>query len=135
STKTSLVAEIKGNPSIKGQKHSGFLAGKWITVSQVGLLLVLLITSGLFLRSLVKITTQDIGFDRQDVLIAYAHLKESGIKPEQFPVTFAELETRLRNLPGVVSAGQSVLTPAGRMGWNDFIIFDVPNALKGRDSI
>ncbi len=135
STRVSLASGMKGTLAIEGEKHSRFRPGKWIIASQVALSLVLLITSGLFLRSMMKIVTQDVGFDRNDILIVEANLKESGIVAEQFPATFQELETRLRQLPGVTSAGQSILTPLGRMGWNDFLLFDTPNAPKGRDSI
>src|SRR5262249_55183357 len=77
----------------------------------------------------------DIGFDRNDVLLAHTNLNEAGIAAEQFLPTFQEIETRLRALPGVVSAGRSVLTPVGGMHWNRIINVDTPGAPTGFDAI
>lgn len=135
STRVSLSSAMKGSQADLSVRHMRFRPGKWIVASQVALSLVLLVTAGLFLRSFVKLATLDIGFDRNNVLLVNANLKTGGVPPEQYSATFEDLESRLRALPGVVSAGRSVMTPISGFEWNNFIHVDGPNAPKGEEAL
>ena len=97
----------------------------------MALSLVLLVASGLFLRSLVKLVTMDVGFDRNNVLIVHANLHTAKVAPDQQPAMFDEIENRLRTLPGVVSASRSVMTPVSNYVWNSDLDVDTPNAPTG----
>jgi putative ABC transport system permease protein len=135
STRVSLSSAMKGNVSGETDGRARFRAGKWIVASQVALSLVLLVTAGLFLRSFVKLVTQDIGFDPHNVLLVSANLKTAKIPPERQPATFEDIENRLRSIPGVSSASRSEITPiSGRM-WNNGVKVDLPDAPKGDDSL
>src|SRR5208337_486862 len=107
-----------GGEASEGEARAKFRPGKWIVASQVALSLVLLVASGLFLRSLVKLVTLDLGFDRNNVLIVRTDLHSAKVPPEEQPTMFDELETRLRALPGVVSASRSVITPVSGEVWD-----------------
>ncbi len=131
STRVSLTSAMKGSQAVDGESRTKFRPGKWIVASQVALSLVLLVTSGLFLRSLVTLVTMDAGFDRNNVLIVRANLHTAKVPPEQQPAIFDEVENRLRSLPGVVSAGRSVMTPVSNYVWNSDLDVDTPNAPKG----
>jgi len=122
---------MKGSQAVDGESRAKFRPGKWIVASQVALSLVLLVASGLFLRSLVTLVTMDTGFDRNNVLIVRANLHTAKVPPEQQPAIFDEVESRLRSLPGVVSAGRSVMTPVSNYVWNSDLDVDTPNAPKG----
>jgi predicted permease len=89
----------------------------------------------LFLRSFVKLVTLDIGFDRNNVLLVNANLKTAGVPQDRYLATFEDIENRLRSLPGVVSAGRSVLTPISGFEWNNIVQVDSPNAPKGDDAL
>ena len=117
------------------ESRTKFRPGKWIVASQVALSLVLLVASGLFLRSLVKLVTLDVGFDRNNVLIVHANLHNAKVAADQQPAMFDDLERRLRTLPGVVSAGRSVMTPVSNYIWNNFLNVDTPNAPTGDDAL
>jgi putative ABC transport system permease protein len=135
STRVSLTSAMKGGHAVEGERRARFRPGKWIVASQVALSLVLIVTAGLFLRSLVKLATLDIGFDRNKVLLVNAKLNLPSVTPEQQSVMFEQLESRLQTLPGVVSAGRSVLTPISRMVWNNILQVDSPNAPTGENAI
>jgi putative ABC transport system permease protein len=131
STRVSLTSAMKGSQAVDAESRAKFRAGKWIVASQVALSLVLLVASGLFLRSLVKLVTMDVGFDRNNVLIVHANLHNANVAPDQQPAMFDEIESRLRTLPGVVSASRSVMTPVSNYVWNSDLDVDTPNAPTG----
>jgi putative ABC transport system permease protein len=131
STRVSLTSAMKGSQAVDAQSRAKFRPGRWIVASQVALSLVLLVASGLFLRSLVKLVTMDVGFDRNNVLIVHANLHNAKVAPDQQPAMFDEIESRLRTLPGVVSASRSVMTPVSNYVWNSDLEVDTPNAPTG----
>jgi putative ABC transport system permease protein len=131
STRVSLTSAMKGGLAVDSESRTKFRPGKWIVASQVSLSLILLVASGLFLRSLVKLVTLDVGFDRNNVLIVRANLHNSKVAPDQQPAMFDEVESRLRALPGVVSASRSVMTPVSNYVWNSDLEVDTPNAPTG----
>jgi putative ABC transport system permease protein len=131
STRVSLTSAMKGSQAVDAESRAKFRAGKWIVASQVALSLVLLVASGLFLRSLVKLVTMDVGFDRNNVLIVHANLHNAKVALEQQPAMFDEIERRLRTLPGVVSASRSVMTPVSNYVWNSDLEVNTPNAPTG----
>ncbi|MFI5092671.1 MAG: ABC transporter permease [Candidatus Acidiferrum sp.] len=131
STRVSLTSAMKGSLAMDAESRAKFRPGKWIVASQVALALVLLVASGLFLRSLVKLVTMDTGFDRNNVLLVHANLHTAKVAPEQQPAMFEEMERRLRAIPGVVSASRSVMTPVSDFVWNNHLVVDAPNAPTG----
>lgn len=135
STRVSLVSAMKGSQAADAEYGLRLRPGKWIVASQVALSLVLLVVSGLFLRSLVKLVTMDIGFDRNNVLLVRADLQTAKVAPEQQPAMFDDIEGRLRALPGVVSASRSLLTPVSNRIWNDILQVDTPKAPTGDDAL
>ena len=135
STRVSLTSAMKGSQAVEAEGHAKFRPGKWIVASQVALSLVLLMASGLFLRSFAKLVTMDVGFDRNNVLLVRANLHTGKVPAEQQPAMFEEMENRLSGLPGVVSASRSIVTPVSNMVWDNILDVDGPNAPKGDDAI
>lgn len=134
STRVSLTSAMKGGQAEQTDRGLRFRPGKWIVASQVALSLVLLVVAGLFLHSMLKLATLDIGFDRSNVLLVNSDLKLTSVPPEQYLAVHDEIETRLRSLPGVVSVGRSVRTPVSNFEWDQHILVDSPNAPKGDDA-
>jgi putative ABC transport system permease protein len=95
----------------------------------------LLVASGLFLHSLVKLTALDVGFDRNNVLLVHANLHHAKVAPEQQPAMFEEIEGRLRALPGAVSASRAVMTPVSDFVWNNHLQVDTPNPPTGKNAL
>jgi putative ABC transport system permease protein len=135
STGVSLTSAMKGSQALDVERRLRFRPAKWIVAAQVALSLVLLVASGLFLRSFVKLSTLDIGFDRSNVLIVHADLHAAKVPPDQWLATYQQIEDRLRSLPGIVSAGRSVMTPISGFEWNQFVHTDSSNSPKGDDAL
>jgi putative ABC transport system permease protein len=135
STRVSLTSAMKGAGAEDTERGARFRPGKWIVASQVAMSLVLLIAAGLFLRSLVKLVTQDIGFDRNNVLIVYTNPKTAGLPAEQWETIEEDIESRLRSIPSVISVSHSVMTPISNFEWNNRVTADTPNAPTGDASL
>jgi putative ABC transport system permease protein len=135
STRISLTSAMKGIRAAEGETQVRFRAGKWMVASQMALSLVVLVAAGLFLRSLVKLTTLDLGFDRQDVLVVNANLKTAKVAPERRLETYDQIEAALRAVPGTVSVGRSWRIPVTGYEWNQYVLLDRPGAPKGDDSL
>lgn len=136
STRVSLTSAMKGSNQAEGSERRGKLRpGKWIVASQVALSLVLLVASGLFLRSFFELATLDLGFDRRDVLLVSANLKSAEIPAARQNAVFDDIESRLAAIPGVLAVGRSVRTPVSNFEWNQHVQVDSPDAPKGEDAL
>jgi predicted permease len=84
-----------------------------LVVVQVAGSLVLLIAAGLFVRSLGKARTFDLGFDRRNVLCLSMDVAQKGYDEARGRAFYRELEQRLRALPGVESVSLAFSVPMG----------------------
>ena len=106
-----------------GVVRAGIGAGlrKALVIAQVALSLLLLIGAGLFLRSLANLRMLDPGF-RTDRLIQFTvNPRNLGYDRTRTRTFFQLLETRLRNLPGVESAGLSDMGLLTGNNWDNFV--------------
>jgi putative ABC transport system permease protein len=89
----------------------------WLVVAELALAMVLLVAAGLLVRSFNKLTTIDLGFDRENVLTARIALPRSKYKePEQILAFQQQMLQRIKALPGVESAGTIIHTPLHGFG-------------------
>jgi predicted permease len=89
-----------------------------LVVWQVALSLLLLVGAGLLLRSLHKLKNQDLGFDRDNMLLIGIDPALAGYKPEQVANLYRRLQERITALPGVRSA---TLAQFGLMGGTQMV--------------
>lgn len=68
---------------------------------QTALSVVLLVGTGLFVRSLVAVQQTRLGMDVQQVLVGRMALRSQGMEPADVDLTFAEAAERVARLPGV----------------------------------
>jgi predicted permease len=107
------ASRIDAGPSLKetshGQKSAGgkLLAGRYLVSLQVSLSLLLLIGTGLFLRTLMNLAAVDLGFDTDRVLTFQTDPQSSGYKPADAPRIYRRIEERIAAIPGVQSVGMS----------------------------
>ena len=88
----------------------------WV-VAQMALTLMLLLASGLVLRSVRNILDIDPGYDRQHVLMAEIDISLEGYTPERGRRFIREAITQLESEPGVRSATFAKSSPA--IDWSD----------------
>lgn len=122
-----------GGKGASAKGRSGRLP-KALVVSQVGFSVVLLVAAGLLMRSFLVLTHVDLGFDPKNIFYfrvdptMYAHYRDYvERKTLQNALTHRLLE-RLRTLPGVEAASESVQEPPLNYDWSDTIIPGRPHA-------
>jgi predicted permease len=87
-----------------------------LIVAQVAVSLTLLVSAGLFLRSLQQATAVDLGFDPENVVVASFDLRTQGYTPERSRAFYADLVERAAALPdarGVTLAANVPLSGDG----------------------
>jgi predicted permease len=81
--------------------------GKALVVTQVALSLFLLISAGLFVRSLGKLKSLDAGFKRENVLLVSTDPRLSWYQGRQIGDLYQRILERIKAIPGVRSASRS----------------------------
>ncbi len=112
STSAGVAPALKeGAGSPPGTTRTGriFGLGGLLVVGQVALSVVVLVGASLLVRTLIKLTTMNMGFDARNVIIFGVQPELGGYKDERLATLFWELQRRLRALPGVVSVGCSTI--------------------------
>ncbi|WP_047496942.1 ABC transporter permease [Terriglobus sp. TAA 43] len=102
----------------------GKLARLWpkaLVAAQVMLSLLLLVSAGLFLRTLSNLENQDYGFERSQLLLAEFSASLAGYKPSQSPGLHQQLLDRLSALPGVKSVALAATAPISGGNWSSDI--------------
>ena len=107
-----LVEPLKDARKGGGGGFRGGTLRKALVVIEVMLALVLLVGSGLLIRSFLKLTTADLGFEPEKILFARLPFPrgqyETAQKKQQF---FRELLPRLEKLPGVAAVTHAATVP------------------------
>jgi putative ABC transport system permease protein len=87
-----------------------------IVVGEVAIAVVLLVYSGLLVRSFVKLTSQPVGFNAENTLVFGLNLPESKYPtPEAVTTFYSDVLDRIRAIPGVVAAGGTHALPFSGM--------------------
>ncbi len=82
-----------------------------LVVAQIFMSLVLLCTTGLFLRSLERAAGIDVGFRSRDLLMLSVDPRVHGYTPERTTQFLEQLRERVAALPGVVSVAATDTVP------------------------
>jgi len=98
-----------------------FNAGHALVALQVALSFVLVFGSTLFVRTLVGITSQGMGFESERVLIAGLDLRRTNTAPEARTAVYGQIRDAVAALPGIEAAAASYVTPVSGMSWNQRI--------------
>jgi len=75
--------------------------GRGVMVVQIALSLVLLVSTGLFMRTLVNLQHVDAGFNRHGLILFRIDAASAGYRTGQFTALHARLQQALEELPGV----------------------------------
>jgi macrolide transport system ATP-binding/permease protein len=125
-----LVPALQGSMSSVGaglKESSGQLTAsprrarirQTLVVAQVALSLMLLVSAGLFLRTLQNAQALDPGFSTRTGLLASIDLLPAGYDAPRGRAFFRELLARVRELPGVEAASIATKVPLGFGGNSD----------------
>ncbi|HEV2287440.1 MAG TPA: ABC transporter permease [Candidatus Acidoferrales bacterium] len=99
-----------------GRGSTGSARRRWtrnaLVVVEVALAMILLIGSGLLLKSFYLLTHSSPGFDPLNVLVATVELPKAQYSmPEQWNAFFRQAVGRMKNLPGVEDAAAALPVP------------------------
>jgi predicted permease len=82
-----------------------------LVVLQAALSLALLVSAGLFSRSLYKLQTTDLMLETKNRYIVHINPQAAGYSPKQVETLYRTMEERFHELPGVEKVGISSYTP------------------------
>jgi predicted permease len=100
-TKHDLATALKDDAGSVSSTGAASRFRKVLVTGQIALSLLLLISAGLFLKSLVKIMRVDLGLRTQGVLTFSLSPDRNQYKPEQVRDFYARLEESIAAIPGV----------------------------------
>lgn len=104
SSKTDLTEALKDGgrtaSAVHGRKLRSFLV-----VTEIGLSLILLISSGLLIKSFIKLQNLDLGFKGENIVTMNLQLSRSRYQGRQSQDFYKRLIERLEGVPGVEAAG------------------------------
>lgn len=106
-TRSDLVAPLKDGASMGGSARRGRLR-QGLIVAQVALALVLLVSAGLFLRTMVAADQVDIGFSARQGLVGVVDVSGSSADQARGLATYRAIRDAVATVPGVeaVAIGQ-----------------------------
>lgn len=110
-SRSDLVPALKGEDSAAAQGRRSFSLRNLLVVAQVALSLVLLIGTGLFLRSLSNAQEIDPGFDADRILDAQLNINLLRYTKTQGREFYRQIVERVEALPGVESASLARIVP------------------------
>ena len=78
-----------------------------LVVTQIAVSLLLLIAAGLFVRTLAKLNSIEVGFNREHLLLFSVNARQAGYRDRAMARFFEDVHERLAAVPGVRSASAS----------------------------
>ena len=102
-TRVDLNAEFQGGTRSLGSSGRSRLS-QALMVVQIALSLVLLVSTGLFVRTLGHLQNVDAGFNRRNLVLFTIDATSAGYARDQFASLHARLQARLEKIPGVRAA-------------------------------
>ncbi len=110
---TDLQPDLKegGRGSTAGHQRTQDI----LAIAQISLAMVLLSGAGLLLRTIHNLWAVDPGFETQHIITFHVGLSPSATQnPDITRASYQQLTDRIRQVPGVESAGLTALVPMGR---------------------
>jgi predicted permease len=101
-----------------GASGSRLLFRRALIALQLTLSLVLIVGTGLFVRTVANLVGQDVGFDREHVLMLRIETELAGYKPDQLERVYQRIRNRLNSLPGVRDSAVALYTPLRGDNWS-----------------
>ncbi len=111
STKVDLTTALKQVRAGESRKRIGawlkVSLSQALVVSQIAVSLLLLVAAGLFIRTLTKLNSVELGFNREHLLLFNVNARQAGYRDQAIAHFFDSLLQRMTTIPGVRSATAS----------------------------
>src|SRR5581483_7575441 len=107
-------------PALKNGRGGGprRRAQQVLVVAQIATSFVLLVAAGLFVRTVDKLHSVQLGYSRQNILLFSLNARQAGHQDPEITIFYENLRKRFEAIPGVSSAtlSQSSIVSAGQAG-------------------
>ncbi len=110
-TRLNLLPALKNEAGIYGPRRSRIALRDVLVIAQLAMSLVLLVSAGLFVRSLRQALTFDPGFATDNLLSASMETRSARLNEQQGEEFYRQALERAGSLPGVQSATLSMIVP------------------------
>jgi predicted permease len=117
STRPELVTTIRANAGNLTVTRAAARFRAVLVTAQIALSMALLITAGLFVRSLTNISRIDLGVDVENVVTFAISPRLNGYEPARSHQLFERVEEELAALPGVTGVTASMVPLMGGSSW------------------
>lgn len=121
STPASTLRELAGSTSAS---QSAARVRKLLVCAQVTISAVLLIPTGLFLKSLVNLLRVDLGLRTENVITFHVSPELNGYKAGQSRALFERVESEMASIPGVRSVTEALVPLIGNSNWGQNLTVD-----------
>jgi len=117
STRPDLVSALKAQSGRPGGSRSAARFRTSLATFQIALSMALLVSSGLFIRSLVNVSRVDLGLNAANVVTFGLSPRLNAYTPERSRALFERLEEELAAVPGVSGATASLVPLLAGSSW------------------
>jgi predicted permease len=117
STRDDLISTIRANTGqLSGARAAARFRTSLVTV-QIALSMALLVSAGLFIKSLVNISKVDLGLKTENVVTFGVSPELNGYSNERSAQFFLRLEEELRAIPGVTGVTEALVPLIAGSNW------------------
>jgi len=115
--RSSVAATLKNESGQSSPARSGARLRKTLVTAQVAISALLLVPTGLFLKSLVNLMRADLGLNTENVIMFGISPELNGYKPERSRALFERAEAELAAIPGVRGVATSMVPLIAGSNW------------------
>ncbi|MDH3222306.1 MAG: ADOP family duplicated permease, partial [Gemmatimonadota bacterium] len=119
STRSDLASILKSNTGQPSGPRSAVRLRKALVTAQISLSMALLVSAGLFIRSLVNVSRVDLGLQSDNVLTFGISPDLNGYDNERSLALFADVERELAALPGVRTVSAALVPLLAGNNWGN----------------
>ncbi|HEV2379452.1 MAG TPA: ABC transporter permease [Terriglobia bacterium] len=114
STRPDVMPALKNGPGGGPRRRAQHV----LVVAQIAFSFLILVAAGLFVRTLNKLHSVQLGYARENILLFSLNARQAGHRDPEITTFYADLRKRFESIPGVSSAtlSQSSIINAGRAG-------------------
>ncbi len=116
-TRTDLVTALKGPGARTSRSHTARRFRNAMATVQIALSMALLISAGLFTRSLLNVSRVDLGIETERLATFALSPDLNGYTPSAAHGLFERVETEVGSLPGVTSVAASMVPLLSGSNW------------------
>jgi predicted permease len=134
STRPDLISSLKGQSGQPSGARSAARFRTSLATAQIALSMALLVSAGLFTRSLANVSRVDLGLHADDVVMFAISPALNGYKPEQSRQLFERVEDEIGALPGVLGVTSSTVPLLSGSNWGNEVAVEGFSAGPDTDS-